>query len=291
MKAVVVDGNQCRVDYEHMMPQLHDYHVLVKPVAVALNPTDWRHLRYGRAKNGCIVGCDYAGVVEFVGRGVTKAWSPGDRIFGCAHGANLANPDDGVFAEFAAVVGDLQMRIPDEMDFTDAATLGLGSITVGQGLFQKALKLDLPALTIMKKEIPVLIYGGGTATGALAIQYARHLGADFAVDYHDADAGAQIREYTNNNLFHAWDTVSVPQSAQICADALSTQKHQTPIYGTVLPIGSPRADVETVSTVMYTVFGKEFKFGPVVVPASKEDLEFGKTFSALTEALVAGDLL
>lgn len=173
MKAVVVDGKQCRVDRDRKMPQVHDDHVLVKPVAVALNPTDWRHLRYGRARDDCIVGCDYAGVVEFVGSAVTKTWSPGDRIFGCAHGANLANPDDGVFAEYAAVVGDLQMRIPEAMEFAEAATLGLGSITVGQGLFQKSLRLDLPTTAIAKRNIPVLIYGGGTATGALGIQYAR----------------------------------------------------------------------------------------------------------------------
>jgi NADPH:quinone reductase-like Zn-dependent oxidoreductase len=85
------------------------------------------------------------------------------------------NPDDGVFAEVAAVVGDLQMRIPDSLSFEEAATLGLGAITVGQGLYQKALKLELPSsvTTTTKDEVPVLIYGGGTSTGALAIQFAK----------------------------------------------------------------------------------------------------------------------
>lgn len=175
MKAVVINGAEARVDHHRPVPQLRSDTVLVKPVAVALNPTDWRHIRNRRAKDGCIVGCDYAGVVEAVGSAVTKPWKPGDHIFGCAHGANLVNPDDGVFAEYATVAGDLQMRIPEGLSFEQAATVGLGSITVGQGLYQKALKLDLPTIASRANanNIPVLIYGGGTATGALAIQYAK----------------------------------------------------------------------------------------------------------------------
>jgi NADPH:quinone reductase-like Zn-dependent oxidoreductase len=175
MKAVVLRGDVAHLDNEHRVPQLRDDCVLVRPVAVALNPTDWRHIRNRRARDGCILGCDYAGVVEAVGSAVTRRWQPGDRIFGCGHGANFVNPDDGVFAEVAAVVGDLQMRIPDSLSFEEAATLGLGAITVGQGLYQKALKLELPSsvTTTTKDEVPVLIYGGGTSTGALAIQFAK----------------------------------------------------------------------------------------------------------------------
>lgn len=176
MRAVVVGDKRAVLDETRSVPTPRDDQVIVRPVVVALNPTDWRHIAYGRAKEGCIVGCDYAGVVEAVGSAVTKKWKPGDRIFGCAHGANLANPDDGVFAERAAVIGDLQMRIPPSMSFEEVATVGLGSITVGQGLFQKAMKLDLPSVeqsNTRNKDTPVLIYGGGTATGVLGIQFAK----------------------------------------------------------------------------------------------------------------------
>lgn len=175
MKAVVLRDGVARLDHRRSVPALQDDLVLVRPMAVALNPTDWRHVQYGRAKDGCILGCDYAGIVESVGSAVSDRWKPGDRIFGCAHGANLANPDDGVFAEFAAVLGDLQMRVPDFMSFEEAATVGLGAITVGQGLYQKALQLDLPVIEAdpARKDIPVFIYGGSSATGALGIQYAK----------------------------------------------------------------------------------------------------------------------
>ncbi|KAK1462246.1 hypothetical protein CMEL01_14213 [Colletotrichum melonis] len=288
MRAVVVDGDAARVDDQRAVPKLEDNRILVRPVAVALNPTDWRHIRGGRARDGCILGCDYAGVVEAVGNAVTKPWKPGDRVFGCGHGANLVNPDDGVFAQIASVVGDLQMRIPTRMSFEEAATLGLGSITVGQGLYQKALKLQPPITDIKRKQngIQVLVYGGATATGALAVQFAKHLGADFVIDYHVADAGEQIRRLTKNRLRFAWDTVSIAQSASLCANALTTSSQLRPVYGSILPIESPREEVNTVSTVMYTAFGNRFKFGTIEMPASGEDFIFAKHFFHLVENLV-----
>ena len=62
-------------------------------------------------------------------------------------------------------------RIPDFLSFEDAATLGVGVTTVGQTLYM-TLKLPLPTVPA-KTPFPVLIYGGSTATGTLAIQYAK----------------------------------------------------------------------------------------------------------------------
>ena len=62
-------------------------------------------------------------------------------------------------------------RIPDFLTFEGAATLGVGVTTVGQALYM-TLKLPLPTEPA-KTPFPVLIYGGSTATGTLAIQYAK----------------------------------------------------------------------------------------------------------------------
>ncbi|KAJ5814240.1 uncharacterized protein N7503_000990 [Penicillium pulvis] len=306
MKAMVVNGRDFMVDRNRRRPEMTGDSLLVRPVAIALNPTDWKSVSYGRAADGCIVGCDYAGIVEAVGKGVSKSWSPGDKVFGCAHGANLVNSDDGVFAEYAVVRGDLQMRIPDGWTFEKAATTPLGLITVGQGLYQKSLKLKLPTDPERNKNVPVLIYGGTTATATLAIQLAklsgytvittclpehfertRHLGADFSFDYMDPDVGSKIRDLTRNELRYAWDTISIPASAQICADALSSRSGLGLRYGNLLPVKSPREDVETITTVMYTAFGKYFKFGDQDMHASQEDYEFGRMFYALAEQLMA----
>ncbi len=67
------------------LPKLSSDYILVRTVAIALNPTDWTTLdAVGYA--GTIVGCDYAGIVEEVGSAVKKSFKKGDRVAGFAHG-------------------------------------------------------------------------------------------------------------------------------------------------------------------------------------------------------------
>jgi NADPH:quinone reductase-like Zn-dependent oxidoreductase len=71
--------------------------------------------------------------------------------------------------------GDLSIHIPPQMSFEDAATLPVGVGTCGLGMYRH---LGLPWLTLPleEKKAPgpaVLIYGGSSATGTLAIQYAK----------------------------------------------------------------------------------------------------------------------
>ena len=48
---------------------------------------DWKHVDF-LPSPGALSGCDYAGIVEEVGDGVTQLWKVGDKIFGMAHGGN-----------------------------------------------------------------------------------------------------------------------------------------------------------------------------------------------------------
>ncbi|PCH01844.1 Polyketide synthase, enoylreductase [Penicillium occitanis (nom. inval.)] len=304
MKAIIAQNKAPTLVTDRPVPKLRDDYILVKPVAVALNPTDWKHAAFGLSAEGGLLGCDFAGIIEEVGSKVAKKWKKGERIAGVAHGGNLVQPEDGAFAEHILAKGDIQVRIPDSLSFEDASTLTLGVTTVMQGLYQKALKLNLPDNPV-KGDVPVLIYGGSTATGALAIQYAKlsgytvittcsprnfdyvkSLGADKWFDYNEPNVGAQIREYTQNKLKYAWDTVSEEGSAKICAEALSSEAGAK--YGSILSVKSPREDVESVNTLMYTVFGEEFKFGKgSEFPAIPEDFEYTKKFIELTEKLLA----
>jgi NADPH:quinone reductase-like Zn-dependent oxidoreductase len=149
-------------------PELKPDYLLVKTHAVALNPTDWKHV--GFVNDPVVVGCDWAGVVEEVGSQVTKSFKKGDRVYGVNHGSNQSAPEGGSFGDYLVSKGDLTLKIPDGMDFTDAAALGMGISTVGQGLYQ-ALGLPLPDQPA-KEKFSVLIYGGGSAMGAYAIQFA-----------------------------------------------------------------------------------------------------------------------
>ncbi|GMG05585.1 unnamed protein product [Aspergillus oryzae] len=158
MKAIVLNGTNATVVYSQPIPKLRDDYLLIKTVAVALNPTDCKAISQGRGAKDGLAGCDLAGIVEEIGPVVTKRWNKGDRVCGCTHGANSRNPDDGSFAEFIVVKGDVCMRMLDGMSFEEAAGIGVSAITCGQGLFQN-LGLNLPLNPVQKKEY-ILIYGG-----------------------------------------------------------------------------------------------------------------------------------
>jgi NADPH:quinone reductase-like Zn-dependent oxidoreductase len=148
--------------------------------------------------------------------------------------------------------------------------------------------------------------GGSSATGFLGIQFAKlsgykvlttcsphnfdyvkSLGADAVFDYRDPECGKKINEATNNSLKLVWDTISLPASAAICAEALSSDSAGAR-YGTILPVKLPgREDVETVSTFMYTIFNEPFTKVGRDTPAIPEDFEFAKKFFNIAEQLLA----
>ncbi|KAJ6024162.1 hypothetical protein N7540_004959 [Penicillium herquei] len=300
-KAVIVTSpQQAGFVTDRAIPALRDDYILVKTEAVALNPTDWKHVAY-LSPPGVLVGCDYAGVVQEVGKDVKKPFRKGDRVCGFAHGGNAVQPEDGAFAEYIVAKGDVQMPIPDNLSFQQAATLGVGISTVGQALYQ-SLKLASPSSPLKTPE-PVLIYGGSTATGTLAIQFAKlsgykvlttcsphnfdlvkSLGADEAYDYKDPKSAAAIRAATGDKLKFVFDTISIPDSIKYCEAALSTEGGE---YSNLLPGAVERANVNSRTTLGYTIIGEAFSFGPNPIPAKPEDLAFGVKWWAEAEKLLA----
>lgn len=62
-------------------------------------------------------------------------------------------------------------KIPEGMSFEETASLGVAVTTVVQTLYI-AFAFPLPPERV-KPHLVILIYGGSTATGTLAIQYAK----------------------------------------------------------------------------------------------------------------------
>ncbi|KAL6797815.1 GroES-like protein [Trichoderma sp. SZMC 28013] len=282
------------------MPKLRDDYIIVKTAAVALNPTDWKQIDY-LPSPGAIVGCDYSGVVEKVGPAVKHGPHVGDRVMGMVHGNNHSNHEDGAFAEHVAAKGDLQIKIPDFMTFEEAATLGAGIITVGKSLYE-SLELPLPDDPPMRP-FPVLIYGGSTATGTLAIQFAklsglevvttcsprnfrlvRDLGADHVYDYNLPSCAPSIRKITKNRLAHVFDTVSTAETAEICCNAIGSQGGK---YAGLSGLEElPREDVTNLHIMAYTAFGEAFDFGDEKVPANPKGYDFAVKFMGLAQELL-----
>ena len=303
-KALVIsDDYQPVLVTDRPIPKLRDNFILVKTVSVALNPTDWKQLE-NRPTPGALIGCDYAGIVEEVGKGVTKPFRRGDRICGFAHGSNAVYPENGAFAEYIVVKGDAAALIPDSLSFQEAATLGVGIGTVAQALYQdkKGLGLALPTKPLSQPE-PVLIYGGSSATGSLAIQFAKlsgytvittcsprnfdfvkQLGADLVFDYRDPEAPKAIREYTKDGLKLVFDTIGVKDAIKFCDSALSTQGGE---YVTLLVDKIDRENVNSRWVIGYTTLGEYFKYGQWEFPEVPEDFEYAAKFWDITQPLLA----
>lgn len=79
--------------------------------------------------SGSNLGSDYAGVVDEVGSKLTKSFKKGDRVAGFVHGGNEVWGEDGAFAEYITAKGDIQSKIPENLSFEEASTLGVGITT------------------------------------------------------------------------------------------------------------------------------------------------------------------
>ena len=170
MKAAVLHerGDPEVLKYEDVpRPEPKDDEVLVRVMAVGVNPID-AYIRQGmRLKNGSdsgpmIIGYDIAGVVERVGAGI-KAFKAGDAVY-----AYLPIMRGGGYAEFAiAKEGEMSLK-PKNIDFEKAAAVPLAATTAWQALIDTA-KLE--------RGQTVLIHGGSGGVGCFAVQIAKARGA------------------------------------------------------------------------------------------------------------------
>jgi NADPH:quinone reductase-like Zn-dependent oxidoreductase len=114
------------------VPALPKDCLLVKTIAVGLNPHELLDIDPPRSLSdaGDLLGCDYAGIVEDVGSEVKRNFKKGDRVCGCTR-PNPLQPDWGTFADYIIVVADVQLHMPDEMSFEDAASLEVTVLTTG----------------------------------------------------------------------------------------------------------------------------------------------------------------
>jgi NADPH:quinone reductase-like Zn-dependent oxidoreductase len=183
--------------------------VLVKVLAISVNPADWHSMRgkplFSRATLGLrrpkhkILGVDVAGRVEAVGSGVTQ-FQPGDEVY-----ANLLDHGYGGFAEYASAPVDALSLKPANLSFEEAAAVPMAATTALQGLGHHGA---------IQPTHKVLINGASGGVGSFAVQLAksygaevtgvtstqhldlvRSLGADHVLDYTRTDVVGSGRRY------------------------------------------------------------------------------------------------
>lgn len=157
---------------EAMVPEpiVGDRDVLVRVLAAGLNQLDEK-IRTGDFKQilpytlPLTLGHDVAGTVIRVGAEV-RGFKPGDEVY--------ARPRDhriGTFAERIAIdEADIAHR-PTTISATEAASLPLVALTAWQALVETGQ---------VKAGQKVLIHAGAGGVGSIAIQLAKHLGAQVA---------------------------------------------------------------------------------------------------------------
>jgi NADPH:quinone reductase-like Zn-dependent oxidoreductase len=159
-------------------PTPTDEEVLVRVHAASVHADVWHAMRgvpyvlrfMGsgvRAPRHLVPGTDLAGVVESVGKNVTK-FRPDDEVFGQSLLANLWR-NGGAFAEYAAVPGTMLALKPASLTFEQAAAVPTSGSLAVQHVRDEGRVQPGQA---------VLINGAGGAVGSFAVQLAKAYGAN-----------------------------------------------------------------------------------------------------------------
>ena len=143
--------------------------VLVRIEATSVNTVDMMIRQLGpelplSPPAPAVLGMDFAGTVVALGEDVTT-FAIGDEVYGCAGGlADL----QGALAEYMSADARLIAHKPSNLSMREAAALPLVGITAYEGLLRTGISAGQR----------VLVHGGSGGVGHVAVQLARHFGAD-----------------------------------------------------------------------------------------------------------------
>jgi putative PIG3 family NAD(P)H quinone oxidoreductase len=185
------------------VPQPEAGQVLIKVAYAGINRHDVGQRARGHAPAGAtdIPGLEISGEIMSIGSGVTR-WKTGDRVCALVNG--------GGYAEYCIALEPVTLPIPDSFDMKLAAALPEALMTAWLNVFM---------LGRLKAGEWLLVHGGSSGVGTMAIQLARleganvittagnaakmemcrKLGADRAVNYREEDFVAAVKDATEGN--------------------------------------------------------------------------------------------
>lgn len=121
-------------------------------------------------------GLEVSGIVDAVGDGV-DAWNVGDRVCALLPG--------GGYAELVTVDAGLMLPVPDQVDLVEAAGLPEVAATVWSNVFE---------LGRLAAGETLLVHGGSSGIGTMAIQLGRAFGAEVIATAGSEEKAAFCRE-------------------------------------------------------------------------------------------------
>ena len=141
--------------------------LLVEVRAISVNPVDVKIRANRKPRDGQpeVIGWDAAGVVRAVGSRVSL-FKPGDRVW---YAGALDRP--GANSELHAVDERIVGRMPDSLDYAQAAALPLTTNTAWELLFDRLRVLD----NALPSQQSLLVVGAAGGVGSILVQLARQL--------------------------------------------------------------------------------------------------------------------
>ena len=191
-------------------PEVDTHDVLIRVHAAGINPFETK-VREGMMKLmqssdfPKVLGGECAGVVESVGLMVTDL-QPGDRVV-----ASLGL-DGGAYAEYAVAKDKNVVKLPDEIDFVQAAAMPIGAGTALQGMRDKGH---------LRPNDRVLINGAAGGVGTFAVQIAKIIGATVTAVC-STDNIALVRQLGADQVvdYKVTDFTKLPEKFEVIFDAV-----------------------------------------------------------------------
>jgi NADPH:quinone reductase-like Zn-dependent oxidoreductase len=269
-------------------PAVGDHEVLIKVHVTTVNRTDcgfragkpfFVRFLIGLAKpKAPVLGGEFAGAVEAVGRGVTS-FEVGDRVFGFsewrfgAHAEYLSIPEDGSLATMPANLTDEEAAPSTEGSHYALSLITRAKIRSGQGVLVNGATGAIGSAAVqLLKSIGAVV----TATCATEhMELVRSLGADRVIDYtaedftKDAQTYDVVLDAVGKSSFGRCKGLLKPGGIYLSSDLGPLSQNPilalvTPLFGgkkVMFPI-PPKYDQERVRHFKKMIESGEFK--PVI---------------------------
>ncbi|PVH70583.1 alcohol dehydrogenase GroES-like domain-containing protein [Cadophora sp. DSE1049] len=153
------------------------HELVIKNEVIAFNPVEYKMAKLGLfpLQYPAIIGSSFGGTVHSVGSGVTD-FQVGEKV-AAAKGFNAIGNQYGGFQQYVVADKRFTSKVAPNMEVEIPASL-TGNLPTIVGLFNGRAGLEKPSLNgqATAKNKKVLIYGGSSSVGSLAVQYVSQAG-------------------------------------------------------------------------------------------------------------------
>ncbi|KAI4271481.1 MAG: hypothetical protein LQ337_005978 [Flavoplaca oasis] len=279
--------------------------ILIETKAIAVNPVDYYQRDLGKPPTPfypAVLGEDVAGLVVRVGSNVSDGPPPGTRVLAFASSFyQNGSPDHGAFQKMTLARSEGVIPLPDGLSFEEGAILPLAVLTALSAYTTLGIPLETKYTADDKQAI--LIWGGSSSVGSLAVQsakimgftvyatagpqnleYVKSLGAMAVFDYKSSDVVSQIAKQSKEDDVNLQTAhVIVENALQQTLDVLELTKGNRPAkvaHAPLLPEDAP------------TLEGTEIKFTFPPIDPDERNKHIYKCFNVwLKDGLGSGTVV